>query len=117
MFTFIRDSENQHFMRVWWAQLISQFGDRINQMALVGLVAARHPGSVTDLAKLIARAAEFEGPVVFNSGKPEGERVKVIRSKRFSQWFLDFTFTSLEEGLRVTTEWFCDYFQGIMAPR
>jgi len=43
-------------MRLWWAQLISQFGDRINQMALIGLIAERaaREGSAWDLAKLIS---------------------------------------------------------------
>jgi len=41
-------------MRLWWAQLISQFGDRLNQMALIGLIAARAPGSALQLAKLLS---------------------------------------------------------------
>jgi MFS family permease len=41
-------------MRLWLAQLISQFGDRINQMALIGLIAERSPGSTMDLAKLLS---------------------------------------------------------------
>ncbi len=41
-------------MRLWWAQLISQFGDRLNQMALIGLIAGRHPGSAYSLAKLLS---------------------------------------------------------------
>lgn len=54
MLGFIRDIKNQHFMRLWWAQLISQFGDRLNQMALIGLIAEREPGSAYSLAKLFA---------------------------------------------------------------
>ena len=41
-------------MRLWLAQLISQFGDRINQMALIGLIAERSPGSTMGLAKLLS---------------------------------------------------------------
>jgi len=41
-------------MRLWWAQLISQFGDRLNQMALIGLIAERAPGSAVGLAKLLS---------------------------------------------------------------
>lgn len=53
MFRFITDKKNEHFMRLWWAQLISQFGDRLNQMALIGLMAERG-GSAYGLAKLLA---------------------------------------------------------------
>ena len=54
MLKFIFDHKNRHFMRLWWSQLISQFGDRLNQMALIGLIAERTPGSATSLAKLLS---------------------------------------------------------------
>ena len=54
MWNFVWDTKNQQFMRLWWAQLISQFGDRLTQMALIGLVAERSGGSAWDLAKLLA---------------------------------------------------------------
>ncbi len=46
--------QNDSFWRFWFAQLISQFGDRVHQMALVGLIALRAPGSAFELAKLLA---------------------------------------------------------------
>lgn len=54
MFAFINDKKNNHFMCLWLAQLISQFGDRLNQMALIGLIAERAPGSALGLAKLLS---------------------------------------------------------------
>jgi MFS transporter, DHA3 family, macrolide efflux protein len=50
---FRRSFKNKNFLFFWLAQLISQFGDRINQMALVGLVAGREFGSAMELAKLL----------------------------------------------------------------
>ena len=50
---FRRSFQNKSFLSFWLAQLISQFGDRINQMALVGLVAGREFGSAMELAKLL----------------------------------------------------------------
>ena len=46
--------KHRNFSRLWFAQLISQFGDRIHQLALVGLIAERVGGSATGLAKLLA---------------------------------------------------------------
>jgi len=46
--------KNKNFLRLWLAQIISQFGDRINQMALIGLIASRTPGSAMGLAKLLS---------------------------------------------------------------
>lgn len=54
MFEFIKNKDNHPFLRFWLAQLVSQFGDRVHQMALVGLIAARSPGSSFELAKLLA---------------------------------------------------------------
>ena len=54
MITFVKNKENLPFLRFWLAQLVSQFGDRVNQMALVGLISLRNPGSSFELAKLLA---------------------------------------------------------------
>ncbi|MBF0570974.1 MAG: MFS transporter [Candidatus Omnitrophica bacterium] len=54
MWDFISDRKSRDFFRFWFAQLISQFGDRVYQMALVGLMAVRHPGSVVEMAKLLS---------------------------------------------------------------
>ena len=54
MLKFFQNKENRGFFRFWLAQLISQFGDRVHQMALVGLITAKHPGSSVDLAKLLS---------------------------------------------------------------
>src|SRR3989338_2427043 len=54
MIKLLFDPKSRNFQRLWWAQLVSQFGDRINQLALVGLIAERVPGSAMELAKLLA---------------------------------------------------------------
>jgi len=54
MWKFIRNVDHINFFRLWWAQLISQFGDRVHQMALIGLIAERTPGSAWELAKLLS---------------------------------------------------------------
>jgi MFS family permease len=45
---------NRSFLFLWLGQLVSNFGDRLNQMALVALVYQRNPGSEIALAKLIS---------------------------------------------------------------
>jgi MFS transporter, DHA3 family, macrolide efflux protein len=54
--SFRESFKNKDFFAFWLAQLVSQFGDRINQMALVGLVAGKNFGSAStmELAKLLA---------------------------------------------------------------
>lgn len=41
-----------NFFLLWLSQIISQFGDKFTQMALVGLVYKKAPGSTLELAKL-----------------------------------------------------------------
>jgi MFS family permease len=56
MIKFIFDIRNKNFIRLWWAQLISQFGDRISQMALIGLayeLSGKQPSAMS-LAKLLS---------------------------------------------------------------
>jgi len=45
--------EEKNFLYLWVGQIISQFGDRLNQMALLALVYERAPGSSLKLAQLI----------------------------------------------------------------
>jgi DHA3 family macrolide efflux protein-like MFS transporter len=45
---------NRNFSLLWVAQIISQFGDRLDQMALIALIYRFAPGSTTQMAKLMA---------------------------------------------------------------
>lgn len=45
---------DRNFLFLWLGQLVSNFGDRLTQMALVALVYQRNPGSEIALAKLIS---------------------------------------------------------------
>lgn len=43
----------RNFFSLWLGQIISEFGDRLNQMALIALVYSKSPGSVMALANLL----------------------------------------------------------------
>lgn len=45
---------NKNFFLLWSGQIVSQFGDRLTQMALIALVAQRAAGSTIQLAKLLS---------------------------------------------------------------
>ena len=62
--------------------------------------------TIRSLAGAVARAMQFEGPIHFDTGQPEGVRIKRLKSRRFDQVFPEFAFTSLEEGLTTTARWF-----------
>ncbi len=46
--------KNRNFFLLWIGQIISQFGDRLDQMALIGLIHKFAPGSTTQIAKLMS---------------------------------------------------------------
>lgn len=46
--------KNKNFLLLWLSQIISQFGDRLDQMALIGFIAQRSPGKTLQLASLLA---------------------------------------------------------------
>jgi len=46
----------RNFFFLWLGQIISQFGDRLTQMALIGLVYKLEPGSSVGLAKMLSLA-------------------------------------------------------------
>lgn len=62
--------------------------------------------TIAELARLIAQAMKFDGPLVFNPNKPEGQQARVLRSRNFTRYFGSFAFTSLADGLKETAEWF-----------
>ncbi|MEK7849780.1 MAG: MFS transporter [Candidatus Omnitrophota bacterium] len=45
---------NRNFSLLWAGQIISQFGDRLNQMALIALIYHFAPGSTVQMAKLMS---------------------------------------------------------------
>lgn len=45
---------NKNFLFLWLGQIISQLGDRLDQMALIGFIAQRSPGKTLQLATLLS---------------------------------------------------------------
>ena len=46
--------KNRNFFFLWLGQIISQLGDRLDQMALIALVYSRAPGSTLEIAKILS---------------------------------------------------------------
>lgn len=44
---------NKNFFCLWLGQIVSEFGDRLNQMALISLVYSKYPGSAFAMANLL----------------------------------------------------------------
>ncbi len=82
--------KNRNFFLLWLGQIISQLGDRLGQMALIGFVYLRAPGSTLEIAKILS----FTIIPVFLIGPIAG--VYVDRwDRRRTMYICDFLRTAL----------------------
>ncbi|MDP2167669.1 MAG: GDP-L-fucose synthase [Thermodesulfovibrionales bacterium] len=62
--------------------------------------------SIKDLAALIARLTGFEGNIVWDASKPDGQPRRMLDTERAEKEFGFKAKTSFEEGLRKTIKWY-----------
>lgn len=62
--------------------------------------------SIKDLATLIARLTGFQGEIVWDPSKPNGQPRRALDTSRAEQYFGFKAQIPLEEGLRRTIEWY-----------
>lgn len=62
--------------------------------------------SIRDLVHLIARLAGFQGEILWDSSKPDGQPRRCADTSKAEQLFGFRAYTSLEEGLRSTITWY-----------
>jgi GDP-L-fucose synthase len=62
--------------------------------------------SIKDLVELIARLTGFEGKIVWDKSKPDGQPRRALDTERAYEYFGFRAQMSFEEGLRRTIEWY-----------
>jgi GDP-L-fucose synthase len=65
--------------------------------------------SIKDLATLISRLTGFEGELVWDTTKPNGQPRRVLDTSRAEQYFGFRAQVPFEEGLRRTIEWYREH--------
>jgi len=73
--------------------------------------------TIRDLANLIARTMYFEGEIIFDKSKPEGQFFKVLKSNKPGDRFPDIDFTPINEGLKLTVKWFVENYDTVIRKR
>ncbi|MCX6844369.1 MAG: NAD-dependent epimerase/dehydratase family protein [candidate division WOR-3 bacterium] len=66
--------------------------------------------TVTELVEVLKQLTNYQGRIAYNTRYQDGSPKKVMDDHVFCQRFPDFTFTSLADGLRETT----DYYRRIL---
>ena len=69
--------------------------------------------SIADMVGIIVRLMGFSGRVVFDASKPDGQYRKPSDVSKLRRYLPDFTFTSLEQGLRATIDCFLAHYPNI----
>lgn len=62
--------------------------------------------SIKDVALAVVKACNFQGEVVFDTSKADGQFKKTASNKKLRCLKPDYTFTSIEEGIQKSVEWF-----------
>lgn len=64
--------------------------------------------SIKDLAELIVKLTGFQGKLIWDSTKPDGQPRRCLDTSRANQAFGFKACTSFEEGLKQTIDWYCE---------
>ena len=79
--------------------------ERYNRSEPVNLGSA-YEISIHDLLKMIARLTGFDGRIVWDTSKPNGQPRRKVDTMRAERYFGFRAHTPFEEGLRQTIEWY-----------
>lgn len=71
---------------------------------------------IRDLAAMVCKACRFQGELVFDSSKPDGQPRRCLDVSRAKSLFGFQARTSFEDGLRQTVEWYERHRLGGAAP-
>lgn len=66
--------------------------------------------SIRELTEVVARKMKFEGNLVFDSGKLDGQYRKPSDPTKLNNYLPDFQWTPLEEGIAQTVDWFLSHY-------
>ena len=64
--------------------------------------------SIAELVDLVAEVVGFDGEIVWDRSKPDGQMIKIFDVKRMEAKLGKFSFVSLKEGLRKTYQWYLE---------
>lgn len=59
---------------------------------------------------MIVKAFKFEGEVIFDSDKADGQYKKTANNAKLRKYLPSFEFTPLEKAIKDTVDWFKDNY-------
>lgn len=62
--------------------------------------------SIADVARHVAKSMNFQGNIVFDTTKSDGQYKKTASNKKLRSLYPEFQFTPIEQGIQAACEWF-----------
>lgn len=66
--------------------------------------------SIKDVALAVANAMKFEGEVIFDKDKADGQFKKTACNKKLRSYLPDYRFVSIEEGIQKSVDWLIENY-------
>jgi len=67
--------------------------------------------TIKDVAEMVAKAMDFQGKIVFDTSKADGQHKKTASNKKLRGYLPDHKFTSMEVGLKRSVDWFVENYE------
>ncbi len=90
------------------AALFPHFIDHPSEHGPVNL-STGHSTSIRELAELVAHEIGFQGQILWDTSKPDGQSIKIFSTEKLASLGLQCP-TRLQDGLRRTIRWFREHY-------
>ena len=61
---------------------------------------------IKTVALAVAKAMDFQGEVIFDTEKADGQFKKTACNKKLRSYLPDYKFTSIDDGIQKSVDWF-----------
>ncbi|KRY90715.1 Alpha-N-acetylglucosaminidase [Trichinella pseudospiralis] len=66
--------------------------------------------TIEHVARSVAKGMQFQGPIIFDTSKSDGQFKKTSSNAKMRSYLPDFKFTPFDKAIQETTEWFIANF-------
>jgi GDP-L-fucose synthase len=66
--------------------------------------------SIKDVALSVAKAMKFDGNIVFDTTKADGQFKKTASNHKLRKYLPDYQFTTIDEGIQKSVDWFIENY-------
>jgi GDP-L-fucose synthase len=67
--------------------------------------------SIKDVALMVAKAMQFDGEIVFDTTKADGQFKKTASNAKLRSLRPDYQFTSMQDGIQKSVDWFVENYE------